>query len=298
MRKFILGTDWWTDCDDAVALRLLSYFTGKGSVDVLGFCVNARMEYSARSFDVFRKDCGLGDIPVSIDRNATDFGRNPPYQKRLAEIEGDYLSESYFEEPVAMYRRLLAKAEEPVEIIEIGYAQVLAGLLMSEPDKFSPLNGVELVRQKVAKLWIMAGKWDENPGKENNFARNPRTSRGAEILCRLWPTEMTFLGWEVGVGILTGQTAPENSLLRNVLIDHGSENGRDSWDPMLVLLACTGDEAEAGYSFRQGRVSVDGNTGENFFVCDPTGNAKIVVRNFSADYYSDKINSIISDTYK
>ena len=24
MKNFILGTDWWTDCDDAVALRLLT----------------------------------------------------------------------------------------------------------------------------------------------------------------------------------------------------------------------------------------------------------------------------------
>lgn len=24
MRKFILGTDWWTDCDDVVALRILA----------------------------------------------------------------------------------------------------------------------------------------------------------------------------------------------------------------------------------------------------------------------------------
>lgn len=298
MRNFIFGTDWWTDCDDAVAIRLLSYFVRKNEVKVLGFCVNARMEYSARSFDVFRKDCGFGNEPVSIDFDAVDFGRNPPYQKRLAEVEGCYLSENDFGKPVSMYRRLLAEAEEPLEIIEIGYTQVLAALLMSEPDDFSHLNGVELVKRKVKKLWIMAGKWDEDPGKENNFARNLRTSCGAEILCRLWPTEITFLGWEVGVGVLTGQTAPENSLLRSVLIDHGSENGRDSWDPMLVLLACTGDESEAGYSIRRGRVSVDGNTGENRFVSDLKGNAKIVVREHSAEYYSDKINSLISDTYK
>lgn len=23
MRNFILGTDWWTDCDDVVAIRIL-----------------------------------------------------------------------------------------------------------------------------------------------------------------------------------------------------------------------------------------------------------------------------------
>lgn len=298
MRNFIFGTDWWTDCDDAVAIRLLSYFVKNKKIGIKGFCVNARMEYSARSFDVFRKDCGFGAEPVSIDKAAVDFGRCPPYQKRLAETEGDYFSEADFEDPVVMYRRILADSSELLEIIEIGYSQVLASLLLSEPDEISPLNGVELVRQKVKKLWIMAGKWDENPGKENNFARNLRTSNGAEILCRLWPTEMTFLGWEVGVGVLTGQTAPEGSLLKNVLIDHGSSHGRDSWDPMLVLLACIGDESEAGYSVRKGYASVNGSTGENFFVSNSEGNANIVKCKHEKQFYANMINSLITDTFK
>ncbi len=298
MRSFILGTDWWTDCDDAVAIRLLSYFVKNKKIGIKGFCVNARMEYSARSFDVFRKDCGFGSEAISIDKDAVDFGRYPPYQKRLAETEGEFLSEDDFEDPVVMYRRLLADSNELIEIIEIGYSQVLAALLQSEPDEISPLNGVELVRQKVKKLWIMAGKWDENPGRENNFARNLRTSNGAEILCRLWPTEMTFLGWEVGVGVLTGQTAPEGSLLKNVLIDHGSFHGRDSWDPMLVLLACIGDERGAGYSVRRGYVSVNRDNGENYFVPNPDGNANIVTCKHAKQFYANMINDLITDTFK
>ena len=32
MRDFILGTDWWTDCDDAVALRIITRFVNKGEI--------------------------------------------------------------------------------------------------------------------------------------------------------------------------------------------------------------------------------------------------------------------------
>ena len=35
MRKFILGTDWWTDCDDAVAIRLLAREHVKKEIELL-----------------------------------------------------------------------------------------------------------------------------------------------------------------------------------------------------------------------------------------------------------------------
>ena len=35
MRKFILDTDWWTDCDDAVAIRLLCNAHIKKEIELL-----------------------------------------------------------------------------------------------------------------------------------------------------------------------------------------------------------------------------------------------------------------------
>ena len=49
MRKFILGTDWWTDCDDAVALRLITRAVKDGKVGLVGVGINACMEYSVAS---------------------------------------------------------------------------------------------------------------------------------------------------------------------------------------------------------------------------------------------------------
>ena len=40
MRKMILGTDWWTDCDDAVALRLLAKAHKAGDITLLGIGIN------------------------------------------------------------------------------------------------------------------------------------------------------------------------------------------------------------------------------------------------------------------
>ena len=85
MRRFLVGTDWWTDCDDAVAMRILARAVKAGEIELAGIGINACMEYSAASLTGFLKSEGLTDIPMGIDRDATDFGGNPPYQKRLAE---------------------------------------------------------------------------------------------------------------------------------------------------------------------------------------------------------------------
>ena len=46
MRRFILDTDWWTDCDDAVALRLLCNAHKNKEIDFIGININACMPYS------------------------------------------------------------------------------------------------------------------------------------------------------------------------------------------------------------------------------------------------------------
>lgn len=40
MRNFILGTDWWTDCDDAVAVRILARAHKSGKICIKGIGVN------------------------------------------------------------------------------------------------------------------------------------------------------------------------------------------------------------------------------------------------------------------
>ena len=290
MREFILGTDWWTDCDDALALRLLARAHLAGEIRLQGIGINACMEYSAASVDGFLHSEGVCDVPLGIDLKATDFGRNPPYQKNLAPLAVKYRKNEDAEDAVRLYRRLLAQSAQKVEIIEIGYLNVLADVLQSAPDDVSPLSGVELVRQKVEKIWLMAGKWDENPGSENNFNRNARARKAGHVVCRDCPVEMVFLGWEVGASVLTGGRLQAGDVLHRVLCDHGSEKGRSSWDPMLCLMAMLGDEEKAGYKAVRGTASVEESTGENRFAPDETGKHAYVVKLYEDQYYRDAID--------
>ncbi len=294
MRKFIIGTDWWTDCDDAVAMRLLAGAHRDGTIDIMGIGINACMEYSAASLDGFLNAEGVRDIPIGIDLDAVDFGGRPPYQKRLAPYAAEYLSNEDAENAVSLYRRLLAESEQKAEIIEIGYLQVIAAVLESGADDISPKTGIELIREKVSKIWVMAGKWDEEGGRENNFARNARSCKAAASFCARCPVPITFLGYEAGVDVISGNMLHEDDILYQILCDHGSSEGRSSWDPMLVLLALAGDEKHAGYRFAQGTASVDPRSGRNYFTHSPNGSHRYVIKENDNTYYQKAINDRLS----
>ena len=293
MRKFILGTDWWDDCDDAVAIRLLTRAHKAKEINLLGIIINACMEHSVTSLEGFLNSDEVYDIPIAIDLDATDFGGNPSYQKRLSLFAKKYYSNADAEDPLKLYRKILANTDSQIELIEIGYPQVLTALLQSKPDDISELDGIELLKNKVSKIWMMAGKWDKKPNKENNFARNERSRVAANIFCDICPVPITFLGWEVGASVITGGNLDKNDPLYLLLCDHGSSDGRSSWDPMLCLLALIGDEEKAGYSVVRGKGSVDATTGENCFVSNPNGLHAYVVKEKEDSYYADAINKLI-----
>ena len=294
MREFIFGTDWWTDCDDLAAMRILLRAHKKGEIRLLGVGINDCMEYSAASVDGFINLEGVENIPLGIDPDGTDFmGDHLKYQKNLAPYAKKYKKNSDCENAVSLYRRLLAESAGNVEIAEVGFLQVVAGLLSSGPDEFSDKTGVELVREKVKKIWVMAGKWDEQGGREHNFCNNARSRTGGEAFCRLCPVPVTFLGFEIGIRVVTGNTLSRDDFLYKGFSDHGSENGRFSWDPMTALMAVTGDEEKAGYELIRGTARLDSDTGENFFTPCESGLHGYVKMKFSPDFYADAINNII-----
>lgn len=291
MRNIILGTDWWSDCDDCVALRVLLRAHKKGDVCLNGVIINACMEQSVASIDAFMKDERITDIPVGIDLTANDYPGKLTYQKILAPLSNKTNKDA--EDAVKLYRRILAESPEKVEIIEIGFLQAVADLLKSKPDEYSDQPGLELVKEKVAKFWVMAGKWDEDNGNEHNFSLNERAIRGGNEFCKLCPVPVTFLGFEIGKDVITGGNLSDGDLLHEVLCVHGSENGRLSWDPMLAVMAVVGDEAKAGYDTVTGFAEVDAETGNNHFREAKDGLHKYVIKKFANSYYVDKINGII-----
>lgn len=292
-KPVIFDTDWWTDVDDAVAVRMLGEFRRMGEIDLRGICLSALDGESVSSISAYMDHEGLSDIPLGADRQATDHYGKPKYRHAILDNHGRRLYDSPDQVPdcVEFYRKLLSESKEKVDIIAVGFPNALARLLESGPDEYSRLTGRKLVEKKVAHLWMMAGKYPE--GKEHNFCISKRSRRTGYTICTEWPTEITFLGWEAGNTVLSGGKLPEDDILAKVLKVYGTPKGRSSWDPMTALMAVVGDPEKAGYDVVRGTVILDPKDGSNTFTPDSKGRHRYVVKKHPDSYYSDWIDSLL-----
>ena len=288
--KILHGTDWWTDCDDVAALRLLCRAHKAGAIQLQCVCADAVMEHTAASIDAFITDEGV-QVPIGIDKNYYGNPERCRYQPLLAEyphkITNDDCDDAY-----RVYRRALAQLDGKTDITEVGFPQIIHQLMISGPDDISPLSGMELVEQKVNKIWLMAGRWDMENGKEYNIYNTEAGRLAADYIFRNSPVPVTCLGWEVGDTVITGTKNKENDLLKIAFDANGAHEGRSSWDPMLVLLAIINDEEKAGYDKVCGQAFVNTETGENNFT-EGEGKCAYVVKKFEDTYYSDMIDELI-----
>ena len=294
MRNLILGTDWGSDCDDCVALRVASRYMKKGEINLIGIGINCVKEHAYASMKSFLKKEGI-DVPVGIDPRSHEtegWTWTENYQPRLAKDMPE-LSNDDAESGVRVYRRAIAEAEGKVDIMEIGFLQILGDFLRSEGDDISPKTGMELCREKVEKIWLMAGRWDIDGGREFNIAWTPLTREASNYIFDNCPVPIVFLGWEVGDSVITGQYLDHEDYLWKAMNDHGFPNGRSSWDPMLVMLACEGDTEKTGYDEVKGKASLEIDTGKNHFAIDQNGNHSYVVKKHPDSYYADIINDFI-----
>jgi len=148
-------------------------------------------------------------------------------------------------EAVELYRKILAsQPDHTVVIITVGFLTNLSNLLQSGPDKYSPLDGQALVRQKVRDLVSMAGTFPK--GKEFNIFKDA----GASLhVFTHWPGPVLFSGYEIGKKIKCGLPLIHDETIRNSpvkdayaisLTYDGSKVGHSSWDQTAVLVAVKG----------------------------------------------------------
>jgi hypothetical protein len=85
-----------------------------------------------------------------VDKSCPKKDWQNRYQPRLA-AETDKTDDD-FEDAVRVYRRLIAETEGKVEIVEVGFLQVLAAAILSEGDDISPKSGLELFKERLTRF--------------------------------------------------------------------------------------------------------------------------------------------------
>ena len=190
--KIIFDTDMESDVDDVAALAMLHGLADRGDAEILATISSSLNPWSAPTIDVINTYFGRPDIPIGNVKTKGVY-RNSIYAKPLSEqFPQDIGLGEKAQEATSLYRRILSEQEDAsVVIVTVGYLTNLSMLLSSEPDEFSPLNGMELVKKKVKHYVCMGGRYpqEQDPGKWGNFKPDPEA---VVHVTNEWPTLITF----------------------------------------------------------------------------------------------------------
>ena len=177
----ILDTDIGSSTDDLFALEMLFRYEEAGKCRLLGVVVDRPGEANAAFADAMNAWAGRPDLPVGLVRKGADgVQKFIDYAGVADATDGDgHLLFPRAAPPLKgrpdgwpLYRKLLAGAPDgSVTICSIGFLTCLAQLLESPPDDLSPLDGVELVRRKVARAVVMGGAFADAAEPEYNSVR-------------------------------------------------------------------------------------------------------------------------------
>lgn len=270
---FILDTDVGGDCDDMLALAYLTYARKHLNVNIRAV---TQCNACPGGGDLIRTFFDHLHEPVpAIGGPVGDAKNYDNYCTLVLNHFGDGEIRTY-PDAVTVLRRALAESENAV-LCAIGPLNNIAALMESQADGISPLNGVELIRQKCAKVVLMAGGFvcgkDGRPTPEWNALVDIPATKKTVSLC---PVPLVFLPFETGLNMLTGgplmEKYGEDTPLTLSFIryphDHTQEvGGRHSWDPATLLYAIEGcgewfDESPRGTVFidDEGRTIMAENT--------------------------------------
>jgi len=191
----------------------------------------------------------------------------------------DLQSGKHAPDATTLLRKVLASQKDrSVLIAQVGFSTNMARLLDTPPDEHSPLNGRDLVAQKVKALSVMAGAFEPFAGKPHREYNVAMDVPAAQKLSREWPTPVIYSGFEIGIkarlpkeGMRQGfNYDPDHPMHAAYRCYNDQYRDQPSWDLTSVLWAVRADRGYFGLS-EKGRVSYD-QRGYTTWTADPNGN--------------------------
>ena len=199
--KIIFDTDHGGDADDLGALVMLHNLHNLGECELLAVMSWTTEQYVIPAMDAVNRYYGNPDIPLGVRSHGTHF-TDWNYNKPVADALPWELTNSDVPLAVELYREILAENEDnSITIVTVGPLKNIQDLLMSEPDKFSDLNGKELIEKKVEKFVIMGGRFPGGDWEWNFSGDMPGVTR--YVLENL-TVPIVFSGFEIGMVVHTG----------------------------------------------------------------------------------------------
>ena len=244
----IFDTDFGPDYDDVGAITLLHGFADSGYIRILATIASSKYKNVAAAINVFNTYFNRPEIPIGVlHGEAVELGDKQHWTDSVIKRYPHQIENNQQAfDALDLYRNILAsQPDHSVTVITVGFLTNLSNLLKSKPDKFSPLNGLDLVKKKVIGLVCMGGRFPS--GMEFNLDQDPNSS--TKVMAD-WPTSILFSGFEIGQKIKTGIPLIENNIIKgspvkdvfSICIPMAKEDsaGRMSWDETAVFVAVKG----------------------------------------------------------
>lgn len=263
-KAVIFDSDMGPDYDDVGAISMLHAFADSGYIKILATMASTKYKGVGGVFSVLNTYFNRPDLPVGVPKQGLELRDFQHWTDTLlANYPHAIKNNDDVPEATDLYRKILSgQPDKSVTIITVGFFTNLANLLHSGSDKYSKLNGRELVQKKVKELISMAGRFPS--GKEFNVEKD---SPASQIVFTQWPTPVLLSGFEIGSKIKVGLPLINNEKIRNSPVkdvfrisipqDKQDSAGRMSWDETAVLIAAKGYQHY--YTLKHGQMIITGN---------------------------------------
>ena len=237
---------WW---DDATAIGMANVLQQRGQDRILGIMSDIPNPLAVAAIDAIDTAYGHPHIPLgAVAHSDADTAPHGYTTVLVSKLPHAIHSSDDVLGAVPLYRRLLAdQPNHSVTIVAIGAYTNLAGLLRSEPDQFSSLNGRALVGAKVKRLVIEDGLFPNGAPAVTNQLLDP-ASASAVVDGTDWPTPIAWVDGFTGIqtrvgGALCTTVAPDNPMRIVYESKFGcGPPGDGDWDGPTLLYAVGGTQ--------------------------------------------------------
>jgi len=290
--NIIFDTDMGNDVDDALALVLLHSFVQDGDASFGVALMNKGNRLAPAFTDLINRFCGRTDVDIGWCSTGPTSGEGwgsseeGRYLRPVLEAGKGFLpydpDRKEWPDAVSQLRSHLASIPDQSGVyVSTGFSTVLARFLESEPDRHSPLTGVELAARKLRFVSLMAGNFTpevlQNPTPKNAEYNVVTDISSAARAVRLCPVPMVFSGFEVGLELNFSHQVVDDDMnwtdfhplkmAYNFYCAPGHD--RPLWDLTSLLYAVFPDGGYFNLS-EPGTVSVT-DSGHTTFQPDPAG---------------------------
>lgn len=199
--KIIFDTDIGGDADDLGALAMLHNYVKRGDCELLGIMLWTTDEYAVPAVDAINRFYHHPDIPVGTRKDPT-YTDAANYNKVIADNFEHKLTYNDVPDAVELYRKIMASAaDSSITVVTVGPLMNIQRLLQSKADKYSQLNGSDLISKKVKEFVMMGGQF---PKGENEWNFNGNMPGVTKYVIDNLKVPIVFSGFELGSAIKTG----------------------------------------------------------------------------------------------